>query len=116
MVFMNGHSFGDGFLFGGDWVTDKEYFKWWHIAQQARNTYDSSNQPTTIVDMAHVGWITQRPVSRSYEDHKVRNEHAIGVFLDEYNKRHDIKITVQDYLAGSMDEYERLQELRYKFI
>ncbi len=69
-------------------VTDGEYFNWWHEAQYARQRYLEgprlkSNREWFWMDDQQHAWSS-----------------IIGLFLDEYNRRHERPITVDEFIGG----------------
>lgn len=76
-------------------MTGKDYFWFWHASQLLRKQYDPNyeSQPS----LHRQGY---QPVYMTFDgcDPRIPIRQTVGMFLDEYNRRHEIPITVDEYL------------------
>lgn len=91
-------------------MTDKEYFELWHLAQKLRDMYDPNYLPKVTIEVPAAGLLYSPPPYAvvNHDDKRPIIRAIIRNFLDEYNRRHETPITVDDYLEEKEDDHEAL--------
>jgi len=81
-------------------MKDSEYFELWHEAQYLRDKYDLNYVPDVHIETPPGGLFFSPPpyVVVNHDDQRPLICAVIGRFLGEYNRRHAIPITVDEYL------------------
>lgn len=81
-------------------MTDKEYFKLWHLAQQLRDMYDPNYSPEIIIGCPPDSlFFTRGPYAIvDHNDKRPMIKQIIGEFLKEFNRRHTGFIYIDEYL------------------
>jgi len=81
-------------------MRDQEYFRLWHLSQQLRDKYDPNYSPKVTIVYPPGGLVFSPPPCTvvDHNDKRPAIEFVIGEFLEEFNRRHDIFISVDEYL------------------